>query len=63
MIPNCTLDGGNKPCECKKDDCDFCGPASDFFDGPPLFVSEEALLYVELHSDEFRRKSRAEREW
>jgi hypothetical protein len=41
-------------CECGKDECLFCGPAS--MPESPLFVSEEATLSVELHSDENRRK-------
>lgn len=48
-------------CECGKDECDFCGPAS--MPESPLFVSEEATLSVELHSDENRRKWNEEREW
>lgn len=39
-------------CDCGKDDCEYCGRFPDC----PIFVSEEALLLVELHSDEYRRK-------
>jgi hypothetical protein len=48
-------------CECGKDDCDYCGPAS--MPDCPLFFDEEAALLVELHSDDYRRRwNDAERE-
>jgi hypothetical protein len=46
---------------CNLDDCDYCGPAS--MPDCPLFVSEEALLLVELHSDANRRKWNEDAEW